>query len=71
MSLEYTEKLEQEYPEAEYMLDESVRKLIRDIKILTGARLDPNDLGAISYEALAKWTYVSIKNEERRKHEVF
>ena len=63
MPLEFTEKLEEDYPEAEYMLDESVRKLIRDIKILTGARLDPNDLGAITYEALAKWVYLSIYNE--------
>ena len=66
--LEYTEKLEEEYPKVEKILDDSIRKLIGDFMYFFDFRLDPNDLGAISYEALAKWTYVSIKNEERRRN---
>tara|TARA_R100000231_G_scaffold4369_1_gene7466 strand:+ start:389 stop:655 length:267 start_codon:yes stop_codon:yes gene_type:complete len=72
MSLEYSEKLEEEYPEVDMILDEAVGKLIGMMKYHFDLRLDPNDLGAITFEALAKWTYLSIlrnKREDKEKHE--
>jgi hypothetical protein len=69
MPLEYTEKLEEEYPKVDELLDEIVGKLIGDTMYYFDVRLDPNDLGAITYEALAKWVFLSFKNEERRQNQ--
>ena len=68
MPLEYTEKLEEEYPDVEEILNDSVRKLIGDMMFHFDFRPDPNDLGAETYEALAKWVYVSIQDEIRRQN---
>ena len=58
--LEYTEKLQEEFPGADDLLMHHITELSKSLVYHYRIRLDPNDPGAIAMEAVAKWIYESI-----------